>query len=400
MKLGLGLGMTPKRGGGRAPYQGLVAAGIPSTMVAFTSTVSSSRTPMTLTEAVGAANPMRLVFAGAFNGVAFVNSISMRCAIEYGGATYPVFFSGARDVTININATVISDAFSSVEIPAGASFYFRATQTGAKSFRNLLSGSAMRYDTQGASTADTDLTGALAGSPIANQGYLPHQVIASTTKPTYALVGDSVMYGFKDISSSANARTGIIARFIPSDIAFINLGISGSNTSNWYSTAGNLKGLIQYTSNVVGNHGVNFSDSIATIDALYANAEFTGKTIWQCTLTPRVASSSDGYTTLAGQTLRSGADLTVMNAINSGLRAGSSTKVAKVLDVNPPLVDPTVITNCAWQAPSGVALTDDGVHPGVGSSGIGYIRVFNADFASYGVPANRTPSSALFAAGA
>jgi lysophospholipase L1-like esterase len=125
-----------------------------------------------------------------------------------------------------------------------------------------------------------------------------------------------------------------------------------------------------------------------------------GPKIWQTTITPRPTSSSDGWTTVAGQTVNA-ADNPKRNLVNAWIRDGAPMTAAfaplaqntftalRAGDAGHPLQGYIEVTDAIesardsglWRAPG---FTTDGVHP----SSMGHIAMSTAlaDLTRFGYP--------------
>lgn len=332
---GLSLSLSTPRGGGAASaaYSGFVA-----TRCGFCNIKSAankqimSRSPHVATDSITA---LRIALANFIitnssdiesgNGAA----TDVVAYVEYPAATLtPILWGGSATGTLasvpsggpttEVGVT-ISD-LTSVTIPLGATFWIRVLTTNAvgilyqngAGFRDAANGALLKI--QNATTwTSTDLQGTITQS-VANTSYAPAAIIGTTTKGSVAMLGDSIMFGFGD-TDVADRRMGMVAKNLPADtVAFVNLSGGGARSDTAFSRAVGRSLLLPYCSSFFSNLGINDSglsaattkanlETIATgVNSVTGVGLRSATKKYAVTITPRGASSTDGWTTVANQT--------------------------------------------------------------------------------------------------
>lgn len=275
---------------------------------------------------------------------------TLQAAAIFGwGATpvaIPITFSGVQSITVGQYQTVVSDP---VELPSnivtGSYFLVRSyTTVGGTylpvgidpAFPNsaLINGWGEGYIT-GAGLDTTTSFDVIARLPSGKFSFGPVAVIGWPTsgKPTTVVAqsGDSVVGG---TDWSSNEGPGLSFTNYALDNASIpsfNLGRSGENASDVIIVSNYFRrfGLVRGCTKVIDEYGTNDIAGGATAATVKAsllqhwnNLAARGVTaIYRTTITPR-NTSSNGWSTLAGQTLQSFES--VRQTINQWLRAPAS----------------------------------------------------------------------------
>lgn len=217
-------------------------------------------------------------------------------------------------------------------------------------------------------TATTGLADQTAGVGVltggaANLGIAYHPLIfaAQTTRPSVLILGDSRAEGTQTgegfIGDSSDK--GNVPRCVGPYFGYADMSIAGDLSTDFLLTPTKRLELLPYFSHVVCEYGVNGVTTAGTGAAEYARvvaikALLGGKKCFQCTLEPWTT-SSDGWTTLAGQAVNAGKDgrddFNVLVRANSGGFWGT-------IDFCATAEAPGKL----WVVDGGVPTTD-GVHP-------------------------------------
>lgn len=345
-RLNLHLGPRSSGSAALAPYTGPVAAGtyFPTGVYTFgaTGVGLNGYTDYYATDTI---NSLQLVFVNAaantaVGGVVTENTtncvaVNLTCVVEYPANTFNRIKKSATNVMpIAVGGVLITDVCTlTTPIPAGAKFLVHTyweKQGGGQVFIPAT------YDVGGSlysdESASNDRTGLVSFYNNAKDGtaaawrFGPQAVLATTTKRTFALKGDSRMEGVQDFCTAANKTcTGEIARAVyNAGYGFLNLGV-GNDRVDQYTTSHALREqLATYCSDQVLGWGINdvFFTTPATIKAntLTVIGYQPGKRHYVYTLPPQGVTSTDNFATLANQTV--GGQNTNRITLNGLLRAG------------------------------------------------------------------------------
>jgi hypothetical protein len=264
-------------------------------------------------------------------------------AIEYplGATRQPLLFGGNASSGAVANEDVaFSDYLTlATPIPKGGIFrvWFYLTMPAGVLIRTVGADTATYGDvtslgTSGSPAANTVLSGSAPGSNI-DAGYVPvAAVIGQTVNKSVIVVGDSIAWagvgaGGPDIPENINGRIGIICHGFPDDLPFLNLASSGALATNMLATSTGRQQLYPYCSHMVDESGVNDvsnNTEVATIIAAKSGiaAAFPSRVKKYCTtLGPTRASSTDGFTTVANQSIDAAHKATA-DGFNAAVRAG------------------------------------------------------------------------------
>lgn len=326
--------------------------------------------------AVGPITDLRVVLAhwhqNSNNGPETVpsNDAYFKASIEYGSATYPLFFRGAKQVTLEGGATVTSDPLALV-IPAGATYYVRVwantpTTSGdvlcnAGSLNgNILSGLTGSYG-NGDTAASTGALGT-----TSNTATLPGLVTLvgrqiDTRRPVILAVGDSITAGRDDaffggaVDTTGRRSAGWVQRGLGNSAALINVAVSGWSAQYWRDPAYRLRTgqFWSMATHALVPLGVNDFATAATLAQIQGYlreiwSELDGRGVkpYACTITPKTT-STDNWATTANQTPH--ANEAKRTAINDWIRGGAP-------------LDASTLAPVALGT-SGALLIDDDAHP-------------------------------------
>lgn len=363
-----------------APYLGQVATRSYSpNKVTGTNTTLMSRTLHTARDSVTA---LQLEFANrcidSTTGYESQSSgnMSITASIEYplGNIVGQVLWSGVATGTIAPGEHLLSDALA-VVIPSGAQFavlsysvnaaagvpYATVTGNGFK-----LTGEALE---SGTTVVDKTLSGTITDNGAGGLVF-PSAIVATTTKPSFLLIGDSRTQGYGD-TATGDGDVGEIARSIGPTCAYINSGISSDRAMYRGRVAGFNRRVATYVSHVISELGAADTDSaagrtaaqtIASLQNLYS--QFPTKTVIQSTTTPITTGTWSGSGG-AGQTRNAG--YTEQNTVNDWIRT-TPAPLAAYLEVADVVM--TARNSGYWNA----NYTADGRHANV----TGYTAILSA----------------------
>lgn len=293
------------------------------------------------------------------------------------GTIYGRFtFSGSNTGTVPDGGFLVSDPLS-VNIPANTLVFIRIWKNSSAgiiywSYNGTHSG-GQEIIAFGATTPDLTGGGVITPAGSSSQlSYGPCGLIGYTSKPSFALVGDSRTAGVDDVIQAPVWDEGDIAHSIGSAHAYMNLGVSGDTLTVFIGSHTNRVALAAYCSTAIIELGINDVSGGSSAATIRTNTNtvqgyFTaqGQNVYLTTMEP-VSTSTDGWVTTTNQTTiaQNAARVTENNA-----RRAVPTGSAGCFDVASAVEFGT--DSGIWQAPGGVAITVDGTHETPG----GYLQV-------------------------
>lgn len=238
-------------------------------------------------------------------------SSTVTASVEYPSGTFTqITFDGSATGTIPNASVLFSDA-TAVSIPEGATFWIREFNINANgiiynTWRNSSLGEVLNA---GTSIGDQTLGGTI--TSVGNFSHPPLAIIASTTKASVCIVGDSIAFGFNDTDTHVDGRIGIIAKSFPTTLAFSNLSSGGSRANSFLAGSSARQQIFPYCSHAITSFGSN--DLFVSLDTASELASSL-QTIWdtfasrvkkiQTTITPK-STSTDSWATTGNQTTAS-----------------------------------------------------------------------------------------------
>jgi hypothetical protein len=328
---------------------------------------------------------LKLMYAGYQTGTtgasekgvtsATTDTMTVEASIEHPEGTFTrVRFAGADQGTLKLapstGATASENAlwsdYAEIAIPRGAVFWVR-TWTDSDAgilYHNASARVTDRGDFHqiGSAVANRVMGGTI-GQTVQNTAAGPMAIVGPTDAASIILVGDSIMFGQGYAFNGADFRAGIIGTNLPVGAAHLNLGFPGAKSDDWYDSAVNGRELFQFATHMATNLGVNGTGTAEEIaaDNTAIAALFPQDCVkYAVTLTPRGASSTDGWITTGGQTV-SGSNATYV-AYNALARAGV-TGFDGYIEVRRGALEAPPDESGLWQNDAGSALTGDGLHP-------------------------------------
>ncbi|HEX7632769.1 MAG TPA: hypothetical protein VF401_00420 [Candidatus Saccharimonadales bacterium] len=269
------------------------------------------------------------------------NSITVNASLELAdGTLIPIFFRGAAAVTIAPDGIVVSDPVP-VELSKNAVVWSRThvVVTAGQTAPAIRKANVYWGQSEGAATATTatDNTTGTAISATTNtvSAYSPTALLGrvKTGRPTSVVViGDSIPSGTGD-AQARDADGGYVQRALDAlQIPFTRVTRSGEGVQSFavFSTSRRRRSLLTGHTHALVTYGTNdifgFSRTLAQVQAdllaTWTLCTSRGLKVIQTTITPRT-SSSDGWTTVSGQTTTSSSAETIRKNLNAWLRAGS-----------------------------------------------------------------------------
>lgn len=269
-------------------------------------------------------------------------TLTFKRYIEYpAGVFHQVLWSGAN-LSIASGATALSDVvISSVTgvaliIPAGAKFWERTVKTSAgtqnTSIIEMPAGSTTLGIDDGNSASDLGNSGtvpATAGVNTFGSAWIQGHIYAAHAK-SFALIGDSLPWGFGDISSAdSKFNSGWLARSVGQTYPYMKLAKAGWSASDLAGSAASqytdLFGALPVT-DAIHELGVNDLRLGRTKAQILADHQSNyarlggGVSKWQTTITPR-SDTTDAYATTTNQTPKTDGNMADLTPLNTDIRA-------------------------------------------------------------------------------
>lgn len=303
---------------------------------------------------------------GSLNETGSGSAMSVTGSIEYPvGVFTQVLFSGGATGSVPNNSYLISDTIT-VTIPIDTQFWIRlyATSTTGIIYSSSQPNTLGQFEMGVSGITDRTMGGSI--SSLGN-AFTAVAIIGTTTKPSFLLIGDSIMYGAGDSSlPNGFADIGPYARAVGPLYGYSKLARTGDTAAKFVSGHVNRGTLYQYASHVITNYGSNdlFGSSrtdvqlkadLATI-AGYATSLGTAGPTYFATIAPRTQ-SSDSWATLGNQSQSNGTAEGYRVSVNQHLRAG----LVGSRTFNTASAVETSQDSGFWKSPS---YTADGIHPG------------------------------------
>lgn len=285
--------------------------------------------------------------------------------IEYPAGTYTrVTWSSANSVTLSAGQTLCSDAVS-VSIPSGALFFDKKYQVNSTQVlivngspkMNLALGDAVN-------NANVDQTTTTTADSGGGNLIPPAAIIASTSSPSICAIGSSRMSGVGDTVVDSTGDSGY-SRMFGGSFAYINMGIPGDVMSE-LGAGGGAKRIalaLQSCSHLWMDPGLNDLNNAKTAAQVEGYISFVVNqwpSLSHVIINDEAAwtTSSDGWTTTSGQTVKSfEAQRVLLNTYIDGLAGYNQIVNANTFDGNG--------TNSQfWNNPvvGGSQFTADGIH--------------------------------------
>ncbi len=186
----------------------------------------------------------------------------------------------------------------------------------------------------------------------------PAIIRGNVTGRSFALIGDSRTEGTQDAGASSDK--GEIARALTNRFPYINLGVGNDRAVTFVASYAKRLALAAQCSDVVmglGGNDLSLGRTAAQIlaDRATIKAAFTGKTHWAYTLPPFGVTSSDGFATLANQTVPAiNAERVILNdTLRAGIAGVTTLEVADAVESSR--------NSGKWRVDLGV-IAPDGIH--------------------------------------
>jgi hypothetical protein len=253
---------------------------------------------------------------------------TITASVEYPSGTYTqALASGsAQGVAADGQAQLVFTA-TGLNIPRGATYWVRTYQSSTAGiltgYSTTVSNDLGDYGTIGTSVADSTMA-SFTGT-LGNGNYGPSAIVANSRVAALAEAGDSEFEGVGN-AQGLTVFSGILGPSVGPYYGLLNLS-RGSMTAQAAATNFTKRATyFQYATHAVTDLGTNdiVANSTSAANVLAYRQQFIAlaPTLpWiMTTLLPREASSTDGYTSILGQT--SIASQSTFVAVNRAIRAG------------------------------------------------------------------------------
>lgn len=272
-------------------------------------------------------------------------------SLELGGTLIQLKAGAVSPISVPTKTVVETDRVGAGQITKGTVLKFRlnSNQPGKMKFFVYGDGDGiMRQKFGTTSTAVPDITmqmdqSSLTLVPVAQQQplMLPFLIVGEVDGPSLAAKGDSISVARGDYAGSTVGR-GYMGRAAKAlGVAYAQMGKSGDKASAYVASntiRRTADAAFTHIENNMGTNDVTSDRTAAQISADRATiiGHNTGKPQLWFNLIPNVSASSDGYTTVSGQTLRTQEPVRLQ--VNAELAAGIAG--VRVIDINASLSAP------------------------------------------------------------
>lgn len=305
------------------------------------------------------------------------STATVTASIEYPlGTCTQLKFSGASSGSILSGSVLASDEVT-LAIPTGEMFWVRIFWVGASGVPITLSqrdgNDAVNLAASGLSdqTVNCDTVTHNGGG---NQ-FFPLAITGPTTQPSVCFVGDSIDYGYSDVSA---IDMGFLARSIGPGFGYASLAAPGDEARRFVANHAQRDKILAHCSHLIvgyGHNDLSRGQTLAQLEtnltAIYGLSSLLNgpAVVFQRTLLPS-PSSTDACTTLGGQTVPGWESDRV--TFNTALRAasfgpaGGQFDTASVLETSSNsgfwITSPRYSADCVHPSnPGYVHVTDSGV---------------------------------------
>jgi len=265
---------------------------------------------------------LRLVYANCYAGTTKedpnTSAITFKASLEdSAGAIWPVFFRGARSVTVSPGGIVVSDPVS-IDVAAGdwvRSRTYCTAGAGEQAPVTATCYAAMGDGIKsGAGQADLTDTAYASWSAVDGNGPGPQALLGETkagNPVSLAVLGDSMAHGTQDWEDSTGAAAGQMGwprRLLQSLVPWVAMSASGDRLEYLLAAHRLRLQLAGYCSHCLVQMGANdvasggsFAQVTARYESLVARLLRRGVRPILATITPKSA-STDGFRSVANQT--------------------------------------------------------------------------------------------------
>jgi len=316
---------------------------------------------------------LQVAFPNWSNNGGFVETpsggvLSVAASIEYPVGTFTqLTFGGATTGTAASGDTLWSDLVTlGTMIPNGATAYLRWFASNTVKMP-VGTGTVVPYSgapqyVAGGDACHSNGTDQTMGGTVVDDGtgvILWHAaIVGMTTKPTFAITGDSKAAGVYD-TGDATGGTGELERALAAlGYAYINVAIPGDRVTQFINNSSRRMALARLCSHIIVQGSINDISAGRTAAQLLADRQTLRnlaplRTFFGCTISPK-STSSDSFATVANQTVD--VNNGVRQTVNAAVLAGETGYTTPAIDINSFMES---ATPGKWKAPG---YTSDGVH--------------------------------------
>ena len=354
----------------------------------------------------GARSKLRMMFPNWSLGSGGNNlpASIIRVAVECNGVSVPVTFGGNRSVTIPASQIklesddILPSSFGLTKFDVGQELFTWVEAVAEPSLNRIIlagrynpslnhrllqynpANTSVNFDSVGplvVTGTDFNEWALPAGAPLNEIASTIIGVFEGSDKPVWAAIGDSIVAGVGETNGSKNDISGFFQRsmfdsdMISNPVANFKFAVSGYRYSQFVQYLTQLQVWLAYANRSLDELGTNDFDASGSAITVAQAQTYAGQ-IWtllgnsgippskrlRTELLVRVSSSTDGYTTEAGQTI-SGAGWDAggnVELFNQWLRTQSPTNVLQCFR----FTHPYGVNPYKWAVPN---RTQDGLHP-------------------------------------
>lgn len=310
---------------------------------------------------------------GGHNGTAETAggaTATYNASIEFPVGTFTqLLFKGSNAGTVASGGIIYSDLMPVRPIPPGSLFYVRYRQSGGSTFWcSTVSNTPYQITGEGISATTTDLTmsgtitddsgGTLVARPLAILGY--------TTRPSFAMLGDSILAGTGESGAGTFGDIGAVAHTAGLSYAYTDLATPSEAASAYLSGNTARLAIAKHASHIICNYGINDLINGRTTAQIQADlqtiaSQLAPRPFYACTLLPY---TTGAWTATNGSDQTDAGQATNIATMNTWIR-GMPGHQTGILDIRTPIINPNDANK--WNAPG---YTTDGIHPTSTANGL------------------------------
>lgn len=307
---------------------------------------------------------LQVAFPNWSNNGGFVETpsggvLSVTASIEYPAGTFTqLTFKGATTGTVLSGQTLWSDFLTlGFTIPRLATAYLRwfASNTVKMPVGTGVAApfsGAPQYVAGGDACVSNGTDQTMSGAVVDDgTGVIlwPAAIIGLTSRPTFAIIGDSRAAGVTD-TADATGGTGELEReLIRLGYGYINVAVPGDRVVQFIANSSRRMALARMCSHIIVQGSINDISAGQTAAQLLANRQTLrnlapNRTFFGCTIAPK-STSSDGFATVANQTVD----------VNNGVRqtVNAAVRAVETGYASPPIDIASFVESGGAGAPSG-----------------------------------------------
>lgn len=353
-------------------------------------TLHTNRSGQTLNDMlVGVPNFFTNIFTanvGQDIGVGGVTTFQVLVEYPIGTCQRLTIGGNTSGTTPDISVGYTDDVTLTNPIPANAQFGIRifGSNPSGITYANGSTNSSWRNSSldnmQYTSTVQTETAcGTIPTNNVSFGSFQPAMIASHINNVAVAIIGDSIMFGKGNVINNTTFISGALQPSLSTSFPSINLGSSSAQAALWPTNTPARQTLLKYESAVInslGSNDINIAGhSAATLEAnqatLLAGLPPNIKYVTLATIPYVAGSSTNGFTTVAGQTTHSAGIKTITDTYNTAVKASGITGQNNgFIDLNSAISDTSGVFSVASFARTdtqcGMASTSSNVVTSVG----------------------------------